>query len=306
MRFSSSLLVPVVKGDESDFEDFRKTERMAQDYFKRLGFEVHKLEPRSDSDKVALRILHSLNLSEKIFTVGVPDFICWNRRVFFFVECKSGKSQLSDSQIKWVREYMDDFDILILKVKPDNKNYIPRADPCLAGFSQLRDEFRMAIQTFETLGCGTKIRNEEGQSSDLPKDIDAQENDNMDGPVRLAYRQLANMDYANSKLIMGYSEINTILDRKNRDPDKYKVAYLKLKMHVDSYFNIMNDHRKKAMDHLGNIISTKGKSQILLRSVQETESLKRSYTSKQEYDYDLKFKSAKDYLDENQSDSTLH
>ena len=304
MRFSSSLLIPVIKGDESDFEDFRKTERMTQDYFKRLGFEVHKLEPGSSNDKVTLRILHSLNLPGNILTGGVPDFICWNKRVFFFVECKSGNSRLSDSQLNWIRKYMDDFDILILRVKPDNKNYIPKADPCLAGSSQLRDEFKMAIQTFESLGCGTKTRNEEDHSSDLPRDIDAQEYDNMEGPVRLAYRQLANMVYANSKLIKGYSETATILDGKNLDPNKYMVAYLKLKMYVDNYLNIMNDHRKKAMDHLGKIISTNGKLQILSRSAPETESLRKSYISKQEDNYDLKFKSAKDYLNENKSDST--
>jgi hypothetical protein len=293
------LLVPVINGDAGDFEDFRKTERMAQEYFKRIGFEVHKLEPGSDNEKVALRILHSLNLPGNILTGGVPDFICWNRRVFFFVECKSGKSQLSDSQINWISKYMDDFDVLILRVKPDNKNYIPRADPCLARFSQLRDEFKKAIQTFESLGCGTKIKNKEDRSSELPEDIDAQESDNIEWPARLAYRQLANMDYANNKLIKGYSEIQTILDRKNRDPNKYKTAYLTLKTCVDSYFNIMNDHKKKALDHLGKIISTKGKSQILSRSVQETESLRKLYISTQEDDYDLKFKSAKDYLDEN-------
>ena len=299
MRFSSSLLVPVINGDKGDFEDFRKTERMAQDYFIRLGFEVHKLEPGSSNEKVALRILRSLNLPEKILTGGVPDFICWNRRVFFFVECKSGKSQLSDSQIKWISKYMDDFDILILRVKPDNQNYIPRADPCMDGFSQLRDAIKMAIQTFESLGCGTKIGNKEDQSSELPEDEDAQENEKIEGPARLAYRQLANMDYANNKLMQGYSEINTILDRKNRDPNKYKTAYLTLKTCVDSYFTIMNDHKKKALDHLGKIISTKGKSQILSRSLQETESLRKLYISTQENDYDLKFKFAKDYLDEN-------
>ena len=199
---------------------------------------------------------------------------------------------------------MDDFDVLILRVKPDNKNYIPRADPCLARFSQLRDEFKKAIQTFESLGCGTKIKNKEDRSSELPEDIDAQESDNIEWPARLAYRQLANMDYANNKLIKGYSEIQTILDRKNRDPNKYKTAYLTLKTCVDSYFTIMNDHKKKALDHLGKIISKKGKSQILSRSVQETESLRKLYISTQEDDYDLKFKSAKDYLDENRSDST--
>ena len=199
---------------------------------------------------------------------------------------------------------MDDFDILILRVKPDNQKYIPRADPCLDGYSQLRDEFKMAIQTFESLGCGTKIRNKEDQSSELPEDIDTQENDKIEGPARLAYRQLANMDYANNKLIKGCSEIRTILDRKNRDPNKYKVAYSKLKTCVNSYFNIINEYRKKALDHLGKIISTKGKSQILSRSVQETESLRKLYISTQEDDYDLKFKSARDYLDENRGDYT--
>ena len=299
MRFSSSLLVPVINRDEGDFEDFRKTERMAQDYFKRLGFEVYKLEPGSGNEKVALRILHALNLSGNILIGGVPDFICWNRKKFFFVECKSGKSQLSDSQINWISKYMDDFDILILRVKPDNQKYIPIADPCLDGFSQLRDEFKMAIQTFESLGCGTNIRNKEDQSSELPEDADAQENDKIEGPARLAYRQLANMDYANDKLLKSYSEIRTILDRKNRDPNKYKTAYSTLKTCVDSYFNIMNEHRKKALDHLGKIISTKGKSQILSRSVQETEGLGKLYISTQEYDYDLKFKSANEYQDEN-------
>jgi hypothetical protein len=86
MRFSSSLLVPVKSGDECDFEDFRKTEGMTQDFFKRLGFEVHKLEPGSSNGKVTLRILHSLNLPEKILIGGVTDFICWNRRIFFFME----------------------------------------------------------------------------------------------------------------------------------------------------------------------------------------------------------------------------
>ena len=304
MRFSSSLLVPVINGDEGDFEDFRKTERMAQDYFKRLGFEVYKLEPGSGNEKVALRILHALNLPGNILTGGVPDFICWNRRKFFFVECKSGKSQLSDSQINWISKYMDDFDILILRVKPDNQNYIPRADPCLDGFSQLRDEIKMVIQTFECLGCGTKIRNKEDQSSELPEDIDAQENEKIEGPARLAYRQLANMDYANNKLIKGYSEIRTILDRKNRDPNKYKTAYLALKTCVNSYSNIMNDHKKKALDHLGKIISTKWKTEILSRSIQETKSLRKLYISAQENDYDLKFKSAKYYLDENRGDYT--
>ena len=139
MRFSSSLLVPVKRGEECDFEDFRKTEKMAQDYFKRIGFESHKLEPGSGNDKVALRILHSLNLPENILTAGVPDFICWNKKVFFFVECKSGASYLNEAQINWVGKYMDDFDIIILRVKPDYKDYIPRADPCLTGFSQLRE-----------------------------------------------------------------------------------------------------------------------------------------------------------------------
>ena len=272
---------------------------MAQDYFKRLGFEVYKLEPGSGNEKVALRILHALNLSGNILIGGVPDFICWNRKKFFFVECKSGKSQLSDSQINWISKYMDDFDILILRVKRDNRNYIPRADPCLDGFSQIRDEINMAIQTFESLGCGTKIRKKEDQSSELPKDEDAQENEKIEEPAKLAYRQLANMDYANNKLLKGYSEIRTILDGKNRDPNKYKTAYLALKTCVDNYFNIMNEHRKKAMDHLGRIISSKEKAQILSRSVQETESLIRSYISNQEDVYDLNFKSAKDYLEEN-------
>ena len=304
MRFSSSLLIPVKNADESDFEDFRKTERMAQDYFKRLGLEVYKLEPGSGNEKVALGILHSLNLPEKILTGGVPDFICWNRRVFFFVECKSGKSQLSDSQIKWISKYVNDFDILILRVKPDNQNFIPRADPCMDGFSQLRDEIKMAIQTFESLGCGTKIRNKEDQSSELPEDEDAQESEKIEGAARLAYRQLAKMDYANNKLFKSYSEIRSILDRKNGDPNKYKTAYLTLKTCVDSYFNIMNYHKKKALDHLGKIISTKEKSQILSRSDQETESLRKLYISTQEDNYDLKFKSAKDYLDENRGDYT--
>ena len=154
------------------------------------------------------------------------------------------------------------------------------------GYSQLRDEFKMAIQTFESLGCSTKIRNKEDQSSELPEDIDTQENDKIEGPARLAYRQLVNMDYANNKLIKGCSEIRTILDRKNRDPNKYKVAYSKLKTCVNSYFNIINEYRKKALDHLGKIISTKGKSQILSRSVQETESLRKLYISTQEDDYD--------------------
>jgi hypothetical protein len=304
MYFSSSLLVPIKRGEEGDFEDFRKTERMAQDYFKRIGFESHKLEPGSGNDQVALRILHSLNLPENILTAGVPDFICWNKKVFFFVECKSGVSYLNEAQINWVGKYMDDFDIIILRIKPDYKNYIPRADTCLTGFSQLRDEFKMAILTFEALGCGTKINNEEDQPSDVPEDIDAQENYKIEGPARLAYRQLANMDYANNKLIKGYSEIRTITDRKNLDPNKYKTAYLTLKMYVDSYFDIMNYHRKKAMDHLGKIMSIDRKSHILSRSTQETESLRRLYISKQEDNYELKYKSAKDYLDENKSDST--
>jgi hypothetical protein len=291
--------VPVKSGDEGNFEDFRKTERMAQDYFKRLGFKVYKLEPGSGNEKVALGALHSLNLPEKILTGGVPDFICWNKRKFFFVECKSRKSQLSDSQKNWISKYMNDFDILVLRVKPDNQKYIPRADPYLDGFSQLRDEFKMAIQTFESLGCGTRIKNKEDQSSELPKDEDAQENEKIEEPAKLAYRQLANMDYANNKLLKGYSEIRTILDGKNRDPNKYKTAYLALKTCVDNYFNIMNEHRKKAMDHLGRIISSKEKAQILSRSVQETESLIRSYISNQEDVYDLNFKSAKDYLEEN-------
>ena len=79
---------------------------------------------------------------------------------------------------------MDDFNILILRVKPDNQNYIPRAEQCLDGFSQLRDEINMAIQTFESFGCGTKIRKKEDQSSELPEDIDALENEKVEGPVQ--------------------------------------------------------------------------------------------------------------------------
>ena len=40
------------------------------------------------------------------------------------------------------------------------------------------------IQTFECLGCGTKIRNKEDQSSELPEDIDAQENEKIGGHYR--------------------------------------------------------------------------------------------------------------------------
>jgi hypothetical protein len=69
---------------------------------------------------------------------------------------------------------MDDFGILKLRVKPDNQKYIPRADPFLVRLSQLRDEFKMAIQTFESLGCGTKIKNKEDRSSELPEGIDPQ------------------------------------------------------------------------------------------------------------------------------------
>ena len=199
---------------------------------------------------------------------------------------------------------MDDFDIIILMVKPDYKNYIPRADPCLTGFSQLRDEFRMAIQTFEAFGCGTKIGKEKDQFSDVPEDIDALENDKIEGTLRLAYRQLPNMDYANHKLNEGYSEIQTIMERKNLDPNKYKTAYLTLKKYVDNYFDIMNDHRKKAMDHLGKIMSIDRKSQILSRSAQANETLRRLYISKKKDYYELKFKSAKDYLAENRNDST--
>jgi hypothetical protein len=80
----------------------------------------------------------------------VPDFICWSRRALFPLECNSEKSQLSDSRMNYIRKYMDDFYILISKVKPDNQKYVPRADSYIDGFSQLRDEFKMAIQSFET------------------------------------------------------------------------------------------------------------------------------------------------------------
>ncbi len=52
--------------------------------------------------------------------------------------------------MNYIRKYMDDFYILISKVKPDNQKYVPRADSYIDGFSQLRDEFKMAIQSFET------------------------------------------------------------------------------------------------------------------------------------------------------------
>ncbi len=65
MRFSCLVLESIRTEDERDFEDFREIKRIAHEYFKRLGFYIYKLEPRSSQDKVALRIIHLLHLPEK-------------------------------------------------------------------------------------------------------------------------------------------------------------------------------------------------------------------------------------------------
>ena len=88
--------------------------------------------------------------------------------------------------MNYIRKYIDDFYILISKVKPDNQKYIPRADPYIDEFSQPRDEFKMAIQSFESLGCRIIIRNKEDLSHELPDAVYAHEKNEIEG-VQLVY-----------------------------------------------------------------------------------------------------------------------
>ena len=136
--FRKSLLVPIDRWEPETFEDFHQPEMFTRDYFERIGFHVCKIEPAQTPDPAVIQKIASLKLPMEILSAGIPDFLCWNSRMFFFVECKSGKSSLNDAQIRWLRNYKHMFDIMVLRIKPDKNDLISEYDPATSGMNCFR------------------------------------------------------------------------------------------------------------------------------------------------------------------------
>ena len=299
MLFRKSLLVPSNQWNAEGMVDMFLSEKLAHDYFKRLGFKVFKLEPKKKLDEIILKDLGFLKSIENFVSGGIPDFLCWNNKIFFFVECKSGKSTLNEIQSKWIDTFQDRFDILVIRIKPDDHDYISAADPSLSGYSHIRDEYTSAIETFSSIRCGRKISKEE-QASELSQEEDLilYPKEKVSKSEELAYYHLVAMDYASLKLNKYYLEIGKILDKKNTETNKYKIAYEKLRDGVDNYSLNLNYHKVKALKHLEDIIPPEKAESIRSRRTQETASLTGIYIEQQEEKNPVTFKTAKELLDE--------
>ncbi len=307
MIFRKSLLIPLEQLTPESFEDFHQLEEFCWDYFVRLGFHVYKIEPISNPDLVVLKKITSLKLPKDILSVGVPDFICWNSKMFFFVECKSGKSSLNEAQLKWTAKFQHLVDILVLRVKPDNKNYISKADPGLKGYSHLMDEFTLSVQTFVSIGCGTRIgKNRDEDRNERADDETETKRILKSGKAEeLAYLHLARMDYAYLKVDKARREISASVGKKNSGEEKYKDAYTKLTTALEKYVNDIAYHRNKAMEHLKKTLPPKVAMNILKKGSEETESLENSYLSNETNLSPVEFKTAKEYLNEYRSEDKL-
>ncbi|WP_276935884.1 MULTISPECIES: hypothetical protein [Ferroplasma] len=296
MIFHSTLLVPVENWNKMNISEWKRAEDASKDYFSRLGFTLYKIEPNMKIEKDFSRLLNILHIPEDIISSGVPDFLIWNKKIFFFVECKYGKSQPNENQSNWLGKYGDQVDILVLRVKGDFNNYIEKSDPAMKGFSHLKNENMNVIQTFWSTGCGKRF----GKNNKKPKGesrlVSHTENIHVEQPSELAYLQLANMEYANRKLVDSRMEIAQVLRNKDLGQGKYRTAYENLRRCTDNFSSMLNYHRDKAMEHLSKVIKPDIREKLLIRSRQETESKEMAYGKNQEELYPLDFRPATDYL----------
>ena len=300
MIFYSTLLVPVENWKKINSSEWKKAEDASVDYFFRLGFTLCKMEPKMEVSKDLSKRFDILRISEDIISSGVPDFIVWNKKIFFFVECKSGKAYPRKNQSSWLGRYEDQFDILVLSVREDLDNYIESKDPALKGSSHLRGGDRNVIQTFWSIGCGKKRGRNKKQpdketNTNLHTGIIDTEND-IEKPSELAYLQLANMEYANRKLVNCRMESAKVLRNKDPSQGKYRAAYENLRRCTDNFSSMVSYHRDRAMEHLSKIIKPEIREKLLARSYEETESKDIAYSKNQEERYPLDFSPATDYL----------
>ena len=296
MIFHRALLVPVENWSKMSISKWKMAEDASMDYFSRLGFTLYKIEPNMKIGKDLSRRLKILRIPEDIILSGVPDFIVWNKNTFFFVECKSGKAHPRENQSSWLGRHGDQFDILVLSVREDLANYIESKDPALKGYSHLRGGDRNVIHTFWSIGCGKKRggnKNEPGKETNTNS---YKEIIDVEKPSELAYLQLANMEYANRKLVDCHMEIAKTFRNKDTSQGKYRAAYENLRRCTDNFSSMVSYHRDKAMEHLSKVIKPDIREKLLVRSREETESKEMAYGKNQEYSYTLDFRASTDYL----------
>ncbi len=296
MIFYSTLLVPVENWKKMNSSEWKKAEDASVDYFSRLGFTLCKMEPKMEVSKDLSKRLDILRIPEDIISSGVPDFIVWNKKIFFFVECKSGKAHPRENQSSWLGMYEDQFDILVLSVREDLDNYIESKDPALKGYSHLRGGDKNVIQTFWSTGCGKKRGGNKKEPDNKTNTNSRKEIIDMEKPSELAYLQLANIEYANRKLVDCRMEIAKTFRNKDQSQGKYRTAYENLRRCTDNFSSMLNYHRDKAMEHLSKVIKPDIREKLLVRSRQETESKEMAYGKNQEERYPLDFRPATDYL----------
>ncbi|MEM4067432.1 MAG: VRR-NUC domain-containing protein [Candidatus Micrarchaeaceae archaeon] len=300
MRYSKILLIPGGGWTVKPINGLNHTETMTYLYLVKQGYKAIKLSPNRELSPEQKSELTAINIPTSIIKPGVPDFVCWKGKKVLFVEVKGGKVGLSQAQANWIEAFSDIYDILTLRVKFDEKDYL-KSKGLTAIEGVIIDRYTSKVETLDNLEyieSGTKIANPIWGEEDLAATIPKTKNINPEKTEEWVYYHLIAMEYSDAVIEDAKAKISTLLSPKNKDPEKYKEAYKILRDAIDKSQKLLIEHREKAKTRISGDISENRLYYILKKRVSENQSLEKIYLKKEKAKTEIKFKTGLELLNE--------
>lgn len=279
MYYRKILLIPGQGWTTKPIAHLDRFETLVYSYLIEQGYGAIKLESGRKLNAKEKLVLKDLNISTSIIKAGVPDFICWKKNKVLFVEVKSGKSQLTEVQESWAQAFSDVYDILVLRVRLDSKDYLVNHG-LLSTKGVIIDGYTSTPETLDALRDRTNVINHYNNvwnGEELkPLMVKSQEDRGEDASAEALYHIIA-MEYSDSIIERAKSKLAVLLNTKNKDSDKYKDAYRLLKNAVEKSQRISKEHREKAKQTLSSALPQNRLNNIIKRRTQENKSMTKIY-----------------------------
>jgi hypothetical protein len=110
--------------------------------------------------------------------------------------------------------------------------------------------------------------------------------------MELVYYHLIAMDYSNAIIDKTKEKVSIVLSPKNKNPEKYKVAYDLIKNALEKSQRCNNEHKEKAKQHICKSVLAENLAKIERKRKIENDSLVRAHLNEKEKDLEIEFKTA--------------
>ncbi len=302
MRYSKILLIPGEGWVVTPLHGMNHTETITYNYVAKNGWVAIKLNPNSKLNAEHRTQIANLNIPISIIKPGIPDFICWKNGKIIFIEVKGGQLGLSQVQIDWAEAFSDIYSILVLRVKLDEKEYLKK-NGLFSIEGAIIDRNTSNVETLDNLQDEkhiSKVPNLIWGPDDLAAAIPATQNINPEKAEEWVYYHLIAMEYADAVMEDAKSKLNQLLSIKNKNPEKYKEAYILLRNAIEKYQRLLISQREKAKTRIANTISEKRKNYILKKRLKENRSLGNIYLKNEENgeNFEIQFKTGLEILND--------